>query len=340
PEEHTFDHLYNIKGFMGIEAEELTLTRTTEQMNPDPILAAQLITDCDWYDTTGTTKVSFETQFGKGADNAGTRIYGEDGVLKMDVYNAWPKEREVMIGTLPEAHWVNRKFWYSVMGDDQVLSEGKFGAWVLGRDEIDVSVEGIQTLTLQTKADFDERKSPKTLFWANAVIVTKDGKEIDLNELELNYDQIDSSPESGVDYKGGPVKIAGREFERTVPANPVKGNIDGTITINLAGLNAARFKSFVGGDFPLGDETWRRKSLSFRSKGKQARFLTVIEPFENEAVVKSVTAESANALTVELNDGRTHVIQINGLEEGTNLTASIKEYKDGALVREEQHQDQ
>lgn len=340
PEEHTYDHLYQIKGLMGIEAEELTLTRTTEQMNPDPILAAQLITDCDWYEAKGTTKVSFETQFGKGADNAGTRIYGEDGVLKMDVYNAWPNEREVMIGTLPETHGVNRKFWYSVLGDDQILSEGKFGAWVLGRDEIDVSVDGIQTLTLKTKADFDERRAPQTLFWANAVIVTKDGKEIDLNELDLHYDQIDSSPESGVDYKGGPVKIAGREFTSTVPANPVKGNIDGTITIDLAGLNAARFKSFVGGDYPLGDETWRRKSLSFRSKGKQARFLTVIEPFENEAVVKSVTADSANSLTVELTDGRTHVIHVNGLAEGSDLTASIKEYKDGALVEEEQHQNQ
>ncbi len=339
PEEHTFDHLYNIKGLQAIDADELTLTRTTEQMDPDPILAAQLITDCDWYDAKGTTKVSFETQFGKGADNAGTRIFGEDGSLYMDVYNAWPKEREVMIGTLPEAHWVNRKFWYSVAGDDKVLTEGKFGAWILGRDEIDLSIEGLKTLTLKTKADFNEKKAPKTLFWADAIIITQDGKEIDLNELELTYDQIDHSPKSGVDYKGGPVKISGREFASTVPANPVKGNIDGTITLNLEGLNAVRFKSFVGGDYPIGDETWRRKSLSFRSKGKQARFLTVIEPFEDKAVVKSVTAESANKVTVELLDGRTHVIEINGLEAGKDMTATIKEFQDGALIREEIHQD-
>ncbi|MEN8662513.1 MAG: hypothetical protein ABF330_08490 [Lentimonas sp.] len=337
PEEHTFDHLYNIKGFKGIEADELKLTRTTESMNPDPVLAAQLITDCDWYDSKGTTKVSFETQFGPKADNTGTRIYGEDGILKMDIYNAWPKEREVMIGTLPEAHWVNRKLWYSVVGDDKVLTEGKFGAWVLGRDEIDVSVEGIKTMNLKTRADFNDKKAPKTLFWGNPVIITADGKEIDLNELKLTFDQIDNSPKSGVDYKGGPIKIAGREFERSVPANPFKSNVDGTITVDLSGLNATRFHAFIGGDYPIGDETWRRKSLSFRTTGKQTQYLTVIDPYEEKSLVKSVNAQSANKLTVELLDGRTHEITISNLEIGKDLQISIKEFKDNQLVSEEEH---
>ncbi|MDF7798589.1 hypothetical protein P4C99_03895 [Pontiellaceae bacterium B1224] len=335
PEEHTFDCLFNIKGLQGIEADKVSEPRHTDSMNPDPILAAQLITDCNWYDTEGTTKVSFETRFGPGADNAGTRIVGLDGVLKMDVYNAWPKNREVMIGQLPEAHGVNRKFWYTVKGDDQVLAEGKFGAWVLGRDEIDVSLDGLKTLTLVTKTDADPEK--KTLFWGNPVIVTEDGKEISLNELELAVDQISEVPETGKDYYGGPVKISGRPMDGSVPANPVKKNGEGTITIDLTKLNAARFKAFVGGDYPLGNEAERRKSLSFRTTGKQTQYLTVVEPFEAESVIAKVTADSANEVTVELKDGRTHKLSFQGLEKGENLQVLVKEFKGGELVREETH---
>lgn len=339
PEEHTFDCLFNIKGFQGIEAEGgATPVRHTEQMNPDPVLSAQMITDCDWYEPVGTTKISFETQFGAGADNAGTRIYGKDGVLKMDVYSAWPRDREVMIGTLPENHSVNRRFWYSVDGDGKTLADGKFGAWILGREEIDVSVEGLKTLTLTSRAEFKE-KAPKTLFWGDPVMVTADGRELKLSDLELRFDQIDDAPESGVDYYGGPVKIAGNEFVDTVPANPLKSGETGSVTVDLSGLSAVRFKASVGGDYPLGDETWRRKSLSFRTSGSQARYLTVIEPFEKESVVESVVAQSANELAVTLKDGREHVITISGLEKGENLQARIQEFVNGKLVGEELHRD-
>ncbi|VGO16545.1 hypothetical protein PDESU_05136 [Pontiella desulfatans] len=335
PEEHTFDCLFNIKGLLGIDADQVSEPRHTESMNPDPILAAQLITDCNWYDTEGTTKVSFETKFGPDADNAGTRITGLDGVLKMDVYNTWPKQREVMLGTLPEAHGVNRKFWYTVQGDGQVLAEGKFGAWILGRDAIDVSLEGLKTLKLVTKTDASAKK--KTLFWGNPVIVTQDGKEIPLSGVELVTDQIAAVPEVGKDYYGGPVKLSGLPMVGTVPANPVKENVDGTITVDLTNLNAARFKAYVGGDYPLGNEAERRKSLSFRTTGKKARFLTVVEPFEAASKIKSVIAASANEVTIELKDGRTHVVRVQGMEQGEDLNVSIQEFNNGKWVREEQH---
>ncbi len=334
PEEHTFDCLFNIKGFQGLEGAEWV--RHTDQMNPDPVLSAQVITDCNWYKATDTTKVSFETQFGEGADNAGTRIYGKDGSLKMDVYSAWPKEREMMIGTLPEQHRESRKFWYTVTGGEQVLAEGKFGAWVLGRDEVDVDVQGLEKLTLTTNAEFDSR-APNSLFWANPVIVTADGKEVSLNDLKLQSDRIAQVPTIGKDYYGGPVKIAGRPFADSVAANPLKSGEEGTIIVDLTGLNAVRFKASVGGDYPFSDESWRRKSLSFRTAGKTARYLTVIEPFEKESVVESVVAESAKQVTVKLKDGRTQVITIAGLEQGENFKVSVGEFKNGQLVREELH---
>ncbi|MDF7808808.1 hypothetical protein P4E94_15270 [Pontiellaceae bacterium B12219] len=337
PEEHTFDCLFNIKGFQGLEAEEgAEPVRHTDQMNPDPVLSAQVITDCNWYEPKGTAKVSFETQFGKGADNAGTRIYGKDGVLKMDVYSAWPKEREVMIGTLPEQHNESRKFWYTVAGDEQLLAEGAFGAWVLGRDEIDVDIQGLETLTLTTKAEFDS-KAPNSLFWGNPVIVTADGSAIPLSELPLSAEQIAEVPTPGKDYYGGPVKIAGKPFAASVPANPVESGEEGMITVDLSGVNAVRFKASVGGDYPFGDEMGRRKSLSFRTTGKQVRYLTVIEPFEKESVIESVEAGSFDEVTVKLKDGRTQVITFQGLEKGEGLQAAIQEFKGNRLIREEVH---
>jgi hypothetical protein len=169
------------------------------------------------------------------------------------------------------------------------------------------------------------------------VIITADGSAIPLSDLKLNYDQIAEVPTVGKDYYGGPVKIAGLPMVGSIPANPVKENIDGTITIDLAGLNAVQFKAFVGGDYPLGNEAERRKTLSFRTTGKQTNYITVIEPFEDRNLIKNVTATSANEVTIELKDGRTHILTFQGLEKGTDLTSSIKEFKNGELVREETH---
>lgn len=121
----------------------------------------------------------------------------------------------------------------------------------------------------------------------------------------------------------------------SVPANPADKNVDGTITLDLTKLNASRFKAYVGGDYPLGNEAERRKSLSFRTTGKTTQYLTVVEPFEAESVIAKVTADSANEVTVELKDGRTHKLNFQGLEKGEDLKVTIQEFKGGDLVREE-----
>ena len=97
------------------------------------------------------------------------------------------------------------------------------------------------------------------------------------------------------------------------------------------------FKAKLGGDFPLGDESSRRKTLAVRSRGNEARYLTVIEPYESESMIKSVTATSANDLVVELVDGRVQEISISELDgENNQLKVSVKELVNGKVVREEQ----
>jgi hypothetical protein len=109
------------------------------------------------------------------------------------------------------------------------------------------------------------------------------------------------------------------------------------VRVDLSGVNAARFRSTLGGDFPLGDETQRRKVYAVRAPdGNEARFLTVIEPYESKPLVKSAMATSADSLRVELNDGRVQEITLKNFDgSGKDIEASLTETLDGKTVRTE-----
>ena len=92
------------------------------------------------------------------------------------------------------------------------------------------------------------------------------------------------------------------------------------------------------GDYPLGNEAQRRKTYAIRAPGKaaEARFLTLIEPYEDKPVVKSAMAESAGKLRVELTDGRVQEISIERLDgSGKDISVSLAEPKDGSVSRTE-----
>ena len=125
-------------------------------------------------------------------------------------------------------------------------------------------------------------------------------------------------------------------MENSTPGMPKNGKGTGVITIDLSGMDVVAFKAKLGGDFPMGDETSRLKTMAVRSHGKKARYLSVIEPYESESMVKSVTATSANELVVELIDGRVQEITISDIENETNpIKISVQEQVNGKLVRQE-----
>lgn len=331
-EEHTFDWLIHVKGFQGITADTVEKIHHSGQMNTDPLSAAQFITDCQWYHAAGTARSSFETRWGEGADNAGARMpNSEDGILKMDVFNAWPREKEIMIGTAPESFGVNKRFAYTVAADGKTLLDDSTGAWVLGAREIEADLRGKNQLVLTSGT---EKPRNDTLFWGDARLVMEDGSEVFVSSLPARFENV-QQPNKGEDYYGGPIKIQGVTMANSTPAQPVDANKPGVITVDLKGMDVASFRATVGGDFPLGDESQRRKTMAVRSTGKNARYLSVIEPYEKESVVDSVVAESANELTVTLKDGRSQVISFQGLEQGEGFQVSISEYKDGQLIRKE-----
>ncbi len=334
-EQHTFDWLMQIKGFKGITGGLVEKVGHTGQMNTDPLGSGQFITDCDWYKASGTTRASFETLWGEGADNAGARMpNSEDGSLKMDIFNAWPKTKEIMIGTASEAFSVNKRVWYTVAADGETLVDDSTGAWILGAKQVEADITGKQQLVLTTKT---EKPKNNTIFWGDAKVVLKDGSEKFISELPITASNILQPNAKGEDYYGGPIKIEGVEMANSTPAMPKDAKAAGSITIDLSGMDAVAFKATIGGDFPMGDESQRRKTMAVRSRGKNTRYLSVIEPFETESVIKSVSAKSADELTVELVDGRVQEITISGLdaEANTEMTVSVRELQEGRVIREE-----
>ena len=198
---------------------------------------------------------------------------------------------------------MEKRLFYTVRGDGKTLAEGKFGAWILGRGDIDVPVENVKQLELETKVE--QSKMP-TVFWANARIVTRDGKEIPLAEMKPKFENILQNKEPDRDYAGGPVKIAGVEYKTATPGEPQDARQAGIVRVDLGGIDAVRFKATLGGDYPLGDEAQRRKTYAIKAPGDkttEARFLTIIEPYEDKSVVRKAEALSADRLRMELADG-------------------------------------
>lgn len=323
---HVFDNLFQMKGFTALEAKGKKLVRHDAQFNADPHSAAQFVTDCDWYQATAPALAKFAMNFEQGNE------YNEPGPLKIDVRSVWPKQQEIMIAQPPEvpetSQWVN----YEFTGDGKSLAKGESGMWVLGQADIDLPVQGVNELALNITADGKAKKN--SLFLANARWVTASGQEIPIAAPAAS-ENIVPIAKTGQDYYGGPIKIAGTLYDAAIPVQPQDATKAAILHISLAGKNAVRFKATLGGDYPVGNESDRRKVLAIRSQGTEANFLTVLEPYENEAMVKSVSATGPDALTVELADGRTQVITIKNLAAGKDIAVEITETKSAQMIRHE-----
>jgi len=339
--EHQFDSLFQIKGFQGIRGEAVQYVRHTGQFTEDPLSDGQFITDCHWYRVSGTSVASFVTAFGEGEDLRGTRTaYNTPGLLKMDVHTAWPRESVQIVGRAAEDHGYRIPLAYRVEVDGETRASGEFGAWLLSQERCDIDVRGAGQLRLVIKNDpiYSEQKDPlrtkQGLFWGEAYIVDEDGSRIDLSQLPLHYENVDPGYGLGRDYEGGRVTIVGEEYPGAIPASPVDHDREGVIGLNLEGLNAVRFVGVIGADAFPGDESQRRTTYAVRTKGRTARFITVVEPYEAESMIVSVMATDENTVEVALRDGRKQVIAVRNME-GDDVSVELLEQRNGRSVREE-----
>jgi len=338
---HQYDSLFQIKGFKGIKADKLNYIKQTSQFTVNPLSDAQFITDCSWHDIEGTSVASFETIFGTGEDMRGTRSFlNTEGLLKMDVHTAWPQKSIQIIGRVAEDHGYAIPLEYKVEVDGHVKAQGEFGAWLLGEGKCDIDIRGNKKLTLRVKNNpvYNEQKYPiKTkqgLFWGDAYIITSNGTKKNLSDLDLVYENIDNGYGIGKDYEGGRVTIIGNDYAKAIPTSPIDHEAYGIINLDISEIDAVRFVGLIGADVFPGDESQRRKTYCVRSKGEIGRFITIVEPYEKEKMIKHVKATDENTVEITLKDGRVQVITTSKIEKD-NVTVNIVGYKDGKMIFEE-----
>ncbi len=338
-QEHFYDNLMQIKGFIGIEGKQVEYVRHTEQMSDNPISDAQFITDCHWYRAGAETTARFETVFTEADAGEQQRCdrsnYNEPGVLKMDVHTAWPHETEQMVGRVAvysgwaaDCSGYTIPLEYQVSGDGRVLAEGAFDGWILGRDEMEADITGVRELSFAVKQGYMKNeigrrvKTPQACFWGNMELECADGSRILVADLireesdRIQFQNMDFGYGIGKDYLGGRVTIVGEEYPNAIPASPVLHDEAGRMILSLEGLDVIRLTACIGVDAFPGDEQQKRKTYAVRTKGRKARFVTVIEPYEAAAMVQEVYAENADCVTVWLKNGRKQTICLEGMEEG------------------------
>ena len=343
---HDYDCIYHVRGLRSVEGARMV--KRSEQLTEDPLSSGQFITDCTWYEASeDTVKVSFEMEFTEeDAKRPGWMVenrtgFNEPGQLRLDVYFAGTDGSQIIIGGDPEYEPVNKRLTYRVEADGEILREGRFGAWILGRHHVETDVEGKKELRLAVKAEqgFREGDIPaefkKTLFWGDPYLLTKSGERVCLASLPLACDNVDPGNGPGTDYYGGPVTIQAQAFDQAVPTEPSDPEQEAVITVDLTGLDAVTFVGEIGGDYPLGDGKERRRFLSQRRYGAIAEFASVIELYEAESRVRAVQKLPGRGVRVELKDGAAQEITVENLEDGTDVTVTIREYRDGILIREE-----
>lgn len=341
-----FYHLHGLRRAENLAGQTMVPNRQTEQLDTSMLGSGQFITECSWYDMEQGAALEFQLEYTETKNNGHQWLcrnrtgYNEIGIMNTRLYAAYPEKATLVIGADPEYQGVNKQLFYNVRADGTLLKSGQFGAWILGRDTIEANIQGVDQLVLETRVnqvEFEENNyvpMEKTIFWGNPRILTKEGKWIDLSELDYETENIDKGYGVGKDYAGEAVKIQAKEYKKAIPAEPQEYDKVGKIIVNLKGLNAVQFCSDIGGDYPVGDETERRRSIAVCQNKKEASWITVLETTQREYQIKNVKAQSAGEVTVFMMDGREIVIRVKGMEEG-ELFAAIEEWKDGTLIRQE-----
>ncbi len=326
---HDFDNLFNCKGLVDLSAGTKRFVKHTAQCDPDPYGSAQFITDCNWYETAGTVKAGFVLDWSKG-EMGGRQSCSEPGVMNVDYYSLWPKQAGVMVGNYAESLEVARQLFYRVTGDGQLLAEGQFAPWILGKAVLDLEVGGVETLAIETRVE--KAKSPKTVFLGNPQLLDAAGRPI---PFDVETDNVAETAGENLDYAGGAVTLFGEHYATSLAAEPNDRKKSGVLRIDLTGKNAVRFKAVLGGDYPVGGDDIHRKIIATRSSGKEARFLSAVELHEDRPVIESIVAHGADDIEVVRTDGKVDRFKISGLEgpavavemtveEGGRITASEK----------------
>lgn len=343
--EHSYESLFQIKGYLGLKAVDNGVAGKTEEKNKITYLKhtgqktkevrsdAQFITDCHWYEVEGTSVASFQTVFGPGEDMRGNRSqHNEPGNLYLDVYTAWPKKTTQMHGLVAEDHKIYIPYAYEIIVDGECVVKDKANAWILGTKKFNVSFRSSNMVEIKINNGpiYNEqqypRKSKQGLFLAGTYVILEDGTKLSVAECVLLYRNIDMGHGIGKDYEGGRVLIKGEEYKDAVPVSPVDHEQPGSVFIQVPGHKIAGISGVLGADAFPGDEAQRRRTYAVGQRAMVGRFITVIEPFEEKKQVTSVLAEDENTVCVRLKDGRCQKIYVSGMEQN-QISITLQEWE-------------
>jgi hypothetical protein len=333
-ETHEFDNWLHLSGYKGISGKSIKHINHTGKLNTDAYGGGQFITDCNWYDIQTPAVVNFAYEYNKNEDSKKVfTLFNEDGYMNIDVHSLWPLNSQAIIGTHPEPTPINKKLAYEIIGDGKILASGKFGAWILGRDLIDLDIKGIRQLEIKVLCT-DSAKTKKTLFLGDAFIVSESEEKLYLSDLSIEMNNISPTIDSSTDYYGGEIKLEGITYKKAIGIEPDDPSLPSSIILDLRKLKGAvKFNCAIGGDYPLGKEDKQRRALSFRTYGKEAKYITILELHENNKMIDTAEAIDENRIKVTLKDGLTQEISFsNFYEENKEISVSFNQWKNGVVT--------
>ncbi|MDE0219467.1 MAG: heparinase II/III family protein [Spirochaetaceae bacterium] len=308
PVAHAYDWLMHPIGFRGAHAAAIRSVRHSDRLLDDPAGSYHHVTDCDWFEARSPLVHSFR-----------------DGSTLLAVHSVWPATLNGTLGTFP---FPTAEVSYRIDGDGRYLADGGFVANAFDAHAIDVDVTGVNALRLAISLDMKAGIVLRTHALGDPRFVTAGGGTVHLADVPFTIAGSDG-PMTGSESTRPTLGAHGRRVDLTAAGHRV------AVTVDTASLDSARFVANLADDGQIRDMTAMRRTLLLRQHGKEARFLNVLEPFRNSAAIRAVHASGPDDIQVSLADGRVHSIELTGLEAGTDLRVSLREHRNGALIREE-----
>lgn len=342
---HTFDNLLQLRG--AIPEGKLTGTGHDAQFDTSPLSSGQFITSVDNYNYEPGTVIRSVHRFapigedgkniahGNWETGGQNRLYNTPGELRMDVYPLWPATGELRVGDYAECWSNDHLIVYSIESDEEVCARDTINCWLLGTSTFNVKPDKFGKLRINIGGKRSGWAKDAAML-VNGTVLTTDGKRVGLSTLPVKYTNVKMLSEPSTDYYGGPVKIAGQQYADAVGLEPADYSQPAFIEFDLSGIDASEVSGSIGCDYFTGDEDQLRKTVAFRQQGKSAKFITLIEPYESKAMIKSAVTDGNGNVTVCLTDGRIQKIEIQDFFNcGKTPKITISEFKGRKLLRQE-----
>ncbi|MDE6402722.1 MAG: hypothetical protein K2K86_02810, partial [Muribaculaceae bacterium] len=246
-----------------------------------------------------------------------------------------PARGAMRVGDYAECWSNDHLIAYSIECDGQECTRDTVNSWLLGTSTFDVKLDKPKTLRINTGGKRSGWGKNAAML-VDCYLTTADGQRIDLSTLPAKYTNVNVLPTPTADYYGGPVKIAGRQYDDAIGLEPADFSQPAVVEFDLSGIQATGLSGTIGCDYFTGDEEQLRKTVAVRQRGTKAKFITLIEPYESKPMVKSAETDDEGNVTVKLTDGRIQKLKINGFfSRDTTPGISISEYKGKKLLRQE-----